>query len=308
VISTALRKKRPTDQEMSPNSVRDAGNSIQIDSRQETYESLVSRHFRSTLDYWEQIYSDRTVYSRIYQERAARAIGYLDHIGISTGAPVLEVGCGPGVISVEMARKGFTVSAVDCVQEMAERTKAISQRLGLSSKIFTHAAKIDNLPFPDDYFELAMVIGVSEWLVSMARALQEVSRVLRPGGYLIISADNNWPLHQILDPLINPALKPIKTGVGKILRSMGLRTFQPRFQAYSCKAFDDVLVESGFDKVESQTLGFGPFTLCNRKLFNDEVGWQLHRELQSLADKGVPLLRSAGLVYLVLAQKSCVRI
>ena len=283
---------------MSRDSVRD-------DSVRDTYESLVRRHFRSTLDYWEQIYSDRTVYSRIYQERAARAIGYLNQVGISTGAPVLEVGCGPGVISVEMARKGLMVSAVDCVPEMAARTNAIAERSGLSSRVFTHAASIDNLPFPDDYFELVMVIGVSEWLVSMAGALQEIFRVLRPGGHLIISADNNWPLHQILDPLINPVLKPIKTGVGKILRSMGLRTTQPRFHAYSCEEFDGVLAESGFEKIRNQTIGFGPFTFCNRKLLNDEVGWRLHHELQSLADKGVPLLRSAGLVYLVLARKSC---
>jgi hypothetical protein len=37
---------------------------------------------------------------------------------------------------------------------------------------------------------------------------------------------------------------------------------------------------------------------------SDEAGWQLHLKLQRLADNGAPLLRSAGLVYLVLARKS----
>src|SRR6185503_18421581 len=97
--------------------------------------------------------------------------------------------------------------------------------------------------------------------------------------------------------------KPIKRSIGKILRSAGLRTVQPRFHAYSLNAFDDALANSGFEKITGQTLGFGPFTICNRKLLNEDAGWRLHLSLQRLADKGFPLLRSAGLVYLVLTRK-----
>ena len=39
-----------------------------------SYDALVQQHFRSTLPYWEQIYADGTVYGRIYQERARRAL------------------------------------------------------------------------------------------------------------------------------------------------------------------------------------------------------------------------------------------
>jgi hypothetical protein len=67
--------------------------------------------------------------------------------------------------------------------------------------------------------------------------------------------------------------------------------------------FDNDLANAGFDKIAGQTFGFGPFTLCNRRLLNEQAGWKLHLRLQELADKGVPLLRSTGLVYLVLARK-----
>src|SRR5258705_359279 len=78
-----------------------------------------------------------------------------------------------------------------------------------------------------------MVIGVSEWLVWLSRPLQKFFRLLRPPGHLIISADNTWPLHEILDLIFNPAMKPIKACIGKILRSIRLRPIQPRFHAYS---------------------------------------------------------------------------
>ena len=269
-----------------------------------SYDALVQRHFRSTLPYWEQIYADETVYGRIYQERARRALACVDDVGLSAGASVLEIGCGPGIIATAMARKSLTVSAIDTLQEMVDRTNAMAHAAGVGSRVFAQAGHISNVPFADARFDLVVVIGVTEWLVSMTQPLREISRVLKRDGHLIISADNNWPLHQILDPVFNPALKPLKRRIGQALRTIGLRTRQPRFQAYSLGRFDEELANAGFNKIAGQTFGFGPFTFCTRRVLNEDVGWKLHLRLQELADKGVPPLRSAGLVYLVLAQKA----
>src|SRR5262245_26110540 len=235
------------------------------------YDTQVQQHFRSTFTYWEQIYAGRTVYSRIYQERASRAIACLDCIHLSFDAPVLEVGCGPGVITTAIARKGFCVSAIDSVPEMVERTRAKAQQAGVDSQVDARVGSIGSLSFGDATFELVVVIGVSEWLVSLTQPLAEIFRVLRPGGHLIISADNNWPLIQILDPVVNPLLKPVKGSIGKLLRFSGLRTLQPRSHAYSLREFDNELSNSGFEKIASQTLGFGPFTLCNRRVLTEEA-------------------------------------
>ena len=268
-----------------------------------SFDALIQQHFRSTLPYWEQIYAERSVYGRIYQERARRAIACAAGVGLSSGAPVLEIGCGPGVITTALAGNGLTVWAIDGLPEMVERTRVMAQRAGVAARVFPQVGNIDHMPFADATFDLVVLIGVSEWLVSLTKPLNEIFRVLKPGGHLIISADNNWPLHQILDPVFNPALKPLKSRVGRLLRAAGLRRRHPRFQAYSLGDFDHELANAGFDKVAGQTLGFGPFTFCNRRLLTEATGWKLHLRLQALADKGSPLLRSAGLVYLVLARK-----
>src|SRR5215471_14458327 len=206
-----------------------------------SHDALVQRHFRSTLPYWEQIYADQSVYGRIYQERARRAIDYVDFLGLAAGTPVLEIGCGPGIVTAALARRGATVWAIDSLQEMVDRTTAMTERAGVGSRVFAQVGHIDHVPFADATFDLVVVIGVTEWLVSLTEPLREIFRVLKPGGHLIISADNNWPLHQILDPVFNPALKPFKSRFGRMLRGAGLRTRQPRFHAYSLPAFDDEL-------------------------------------------------------------------
>ena len=268
-----------------------------------SHNGLVQQHFRSTLPYWEEIYADRSVYGRIYQERARRAIDCADGLGLSPGTRVLELGCGPGIITTAMARRGATVWAIDSLQEMVDRTTAMAEQAGVGSRVLAQAGHVDDVPFADATFDLVVLIGVTEWLVSLTQPLREIFRVLKPGGHLIISADNNWPLHQILDPVFNPTLKPFKRRIGRMLRAAGLRTQRPRFHAYSLRGFDEELARAGFEKIAGQTLGFGPFTFCNRRLLNEQAGWNLHLRLQALADAGVPLLRSAGLVYLVLARK-----
>jgi SAM-dependent methyltransferase len=268
-----------------------------------SHETLVQRHFRSTLPYWEQIYADQSVYGRIYQERARRAIDCAGGLGLSAATRVLEIGCGPGIITTAIAQRGASVWAIDQLQEMVDRTTAMAEQAGVGSRVFAQVGGIDHVPFADATFDLVVLIGVTEWLVSLTQPLREIFRVLKPGGHLIISADNNWPLHQILDLVFNPALKPVKSRIGRILRTARLRTRRPRFHAYSLGAFDDELVRAGFDKITGQTLGFGPFTFCNRRLLTEQAGWNLHLRLQALADKGVRFLRSAGLVYLVLARK-----
>src|SRR5262249_41184271 len=180
-----------------------------------SYDAQVQRHFRSTFSYWEDIYADRSVYGRIYQERAQRAIAYVNGLGLSPGTPVLEIGCGPGIITTTLARTGVTVCAIDSLPEMVEQARAMADRAGVGARGSAPVGHIDNLPFADASFDVVVLIGVTEWLVSLSEPLREICRVLKPGGHLIISADNNWPLHQILDPVFNPVLKPLKSRIGR---------------------------------------------------------------------------------------------
>ncbi|MBI3766624.1 MAG: class I SAM-dependent methyltransferase [Ignavibacteriales bacterium] len=52
------------------------------------------------------------------------------------------------------------------------------------------------LPFRDESFETVLSTQVIEHVVNPFQMMSEVSRVLKPGGYLILTAPQAWPLHE----------------------------------------------------------------------------------------------------------------
>src|SRR5205085_3184765 len=134
--------------------------------------------------------------------------------GISKDAFVLEVGCGAGLTAVKLAER-YIVEAVDTVQEMLDLTRERAAIARVDDRLTTRRGDANELSYTDGAFDLVLAIGVLPWVHDNASALREFARVLRPGGHLIVNIDNKWALHRIIDPQLNPIVRPVK----KALRS-----------------------------------------------------------------------------------------
>jgi hypothetical protein len=66
---------------------------------------------------------------------------------------------------------------------------------------------------------------------------------------------------------------------------------------------DEALMGAELVKTRSMTLGFGPFTFLHHRFLPNSLDIALHHRLQHLADRNLPLFRSSGSQYLVLARK-----
>ena len=265
----------------------------------------VNTHFQNTAAYWKQVYEGHGLSAIIYQQRRDKVLQMVDRLALHADSQALEVGCGAGVTSVALAQCGFHVEAVDSVAAMIDLTRQAADHAGVSARVKPSICDVNALAFPDNAFDLLLAIGVIPWVQSPETVLRQMARVVKPGGYLIVSSENLWQLHHVLDPLLNPLLAGLRPRVGDLLRRLRLRKplAAPRHHSCSNRAFDRMLAALNLEKLESLTVGFGPFSLAFCKVLPESTGVALHRKLQALADADFPVLRSAGSNYIVLARK-----
>lgn len=265
----------------------------------------VTDYFESTAAYWKTVYSDDTLLPTIYRDRHNTALGWIQDLDLRPNARILEVGCGAGLLTVALARNGYRVVALDPTPAMLQMTRRGAADQGVQERIQLHSADVHALPFQAHTFDLVIAIGVIPWLHSERLALQEMHRVLKPCGHLLVTADNNARLNRILDPLSSPLLVPLRLAAKRFLRLCGLwcpnSAFQPK--RHYPREFNRIISDCGFTHVRCGSVGFGPFTLLGKALFTDAIGVTLHRRLQTLASRsGLLPLRWTGSHYLVLCR------
>jgi len=266
----------------------------------------VNNYFESASEYWKDIYSDERLIPRIYQDRHNTALDWISQLGLHADARILEVGCGAGQITIALTRHGHTVDAMDPTTAMLQTTRREAARRSVLERTRLYLADVHQLPFASQTFDLVIAIGVIPWLHSEFVALQEMQRVLKPGGHLLITADNNARLNRIMDPLSSPLSAPLRVSAKRLLKLCGSWSSDSDFRTklHYPHELDRLIRMCNFEKVQSCTIGFGPFTLFGKELFNDSIGVGLHRRLQRLASrKGLSPLRWNGSHYLVLAKK-----
>lgn len=118
------------------------------------------------------------------------------------GRGVLDVGCGPGWLTVQYAAAGANVTAVDLTPRAVELCKRFLEYRGLSAAVQTGNA--EQLPFPDNAFDLVVASGVLHHTPDVRQAIREACRVLRPGGTGKLTFYYKGILHS---PLVFPALR-----------------------------------------------------------------------------------------------------
>lgn len=112
-------------------------------------------------------------------------------------ADVLDCSCGTGQLAVGLAGRGVRVAATDASAAMVRRTAELAGEVGVSVR--TLQATWEALPehFDDATFDMVFCVGNSlhhaVGAEGRADALESMSRVLRPGGHLVLTS-RTWEL------------------------------------------------------------------------------------------------------------------
>jgi ubiquinone/menaquinone biosynthesis C-methylase UbiE len=98
---------------------------------------------------------------------------------------LLDVACGPGVVTAALAPSARSVVAFDATQEMLEKAKARCAKAGLMNVSFWQG-NAEALPFGDSQFDGVVTRLAVHHFANPQRAFAEIFRVLRPGGATVI--------------------------------------------------------------------------------------------------------------------------
>lgn len=266
-------------------------------------QDAVDRYFNEGAEYWLDVYRRNGLQGLIYRERMETVLGWVGDLCLPGGAAALDVGCGAGLAAAELGRRGFHVTATDASIEMVKKARQHAQEVGAVDAVQVVRADAHRLPFASEQFDVAMALGLLPWLHDPRRAVDEMVRVLRPGGWIVVTADNRARLNCIVEPRENPLLAPVKLVRGAARRAAGRVGDGATSRLHRPGQVDLMLRSAGMEPVRRTTVGFGPFTFLGRSLFNDATGLRLHRCLDRASEHRSPAVRRFGWHYLVAARK-----
>jgi len=146
---------------------------------------------------------------------------------ISSTDSVLDLGCGTGDLTAEIARSGAATVGVEVAEAAVQRARARHPELD-----FQLAPIEGPLPFDDNAFAVVFASEVIEHVGDTARWLSEVRRVLAPRGRLLLTTPNHGRLRLALG------------GVERFSEPLG-----DHLHLYTARSLRDVLTELGFGDV-----------------------------------------------------------
>jgi SAM-dependent methyltransferase len=210
---------------------------------------------------------DLRTLDRQYLRQAAWFAGVradlLRRVGVRGKRRVLDLGCGTGVVTAELARRcGGRVIALD----------ACSEPLGLEPGRFAGAQRLvaaaEALPFPDASFDLVFTQMLWLWIAAPSIVAAEARRVLKPGCELLVVAEPDYG-----GRIEHPHGEGLGPRMGAALRALGA---DPEIG----RKMSGILQAQGF-RVEA---GVHPSVLRSDDLVS---AWQEERAfLASLGDRG----------------------
>ncbi len=108
------------------------------------------------------------------------------------GKKVLEVGCGMGTDLLQFARGGAEVYGCDLTEKGATLTRKRLKLYGFQGEILV--ADGENLPFPNNFFDLVYSWGVIHHTPNTPAAMKEIIRICKPKGSILVMIYHRWSL------------------------------------------------------------------------------------------------------------------
>ncbi|RYZ89590.1 MAG: 3-demethylubiquinone-9 3-O-methyltransferase [Proteobacteria bacterium] len=106
---------------------------------------------------------------------------------VATRCKILDIGCGAGLISNELAKDGFEIHGID---QSASSVEVAKRHAARNSNVTYVAGDAFALPYEDKSFDVVMLLDFLEHVTDPGAAIKEATRVLNPGGIILFYTFN----------------------------------------------------------------------------------------------------------------------
>ena len=161
-------------------------------------------------------------------------------------ARILVIGCGPGPLIPQVIRRGFAYCGLD----VSLKNLRIARETNRTTGFWLTEGDAEELPFQDNCFDVTLAVGVVEYVPNLPGVLQEMVRVTRNKGILIISFPHNLSPARIWSENF---FYPIRNRIKRILRNESILNYKrnmisfPQFTALvhslNCTIVDSVFFD-----------------------------------------------------------------
>jgi len=163
-------------------------------------------------------------------ETAEERIPLYLEVGIKDAKIVLDVGCGSGVVTRDIAH--LTKGKVIAIDDSKEMIKVAKNVLKMYNNIEFRVGNAEKLPFKDNMFDIVTCNLVLMWATDPQKVVSEMTRVTKPGGIVLATLEPDyggklhWPENQKVDPIFSGKAIKSKGGdphIGRKLRALFVR-------------------------------------------------------------------------------------
>lgn len=255
-------------------------------------------------------YADGSGYfGRLLQRRQHLVAHLLDGLPYGSGRTALDCGCGSGVYLETLVARGYAATGLDLSPGMLEAcTRRFAGAGNGRAAVRLVQGDVESLPFADHSFDVVLCIGVLGYLLEDAQALREITRVLKPGGSVIINVTNAFSLSDLDTRLRHALVSAVRRKRGHAssgpplpyaIRSAWMeQNRQYANKSYRLGRFEQLLGGFGLACKTSLTFGYEFRVLRRYRLVPEAVLDGLERVLERLVRAvKVPYLSRSGWGY-----------
>jgi ubiquinone/menaquinone biosynthesis C-methylase UbiE len=217
---------------------------------------------------WTDMYDSATEVLEEANFRARRdvSVEYVQRV-LPAGGQVLDIGCGSAPVLAELRKRGIRCVGLEHSEDMLKHAARRLQSMGLDAGGL-HRGDCVATGFDSASFDVIVCLGVVSYVEHYGELLDEIHRLLKPGGYALISFRNKFNLI-LWDPV-----RTLKWAVKALL---GRNTDEPykigRFMDH--REFTAKALERRFEYRDFFGIGFGPLRLSGRTLLTERRSIQL---------------------------------